>query len=60
MNSQVSPNSPVDRGRSVDPPFAPFRASDVDGSIVDRFEAIAGRFANRIAIEDMTVSLTFA
>lgn len=45
--------SPVDR------PFEAFPDSALYASIVDRFEAIAERFSDRLAIEDQLTSLTY-
>ena len=39
---------------------APFPRSDVEGSVVDRFEKIASRFADRIAVKYQARSLTYA
>src|SRR5437016_8222744 len=50
---------PLDYGGPVDRPFEAFPASALETSITDRFEAIARRFPNRLAIQDMTSSLTY-
>jgi amino acid adenylation domain-containing protein len=52
-------DSPIDYGGPVDRPFEAFPESALHGSIVDRFEAIAERFADRLAIQDQTSSLTY-
>jgi amino acid adenylation domain-containing protein len=45
---------------SFDPLFEPFTDSVLEGSIIDRFNAVARRFASRLAIQDAKVSLTYA
>ena len=40
--------------------FEPFPDSALDGSIVDRFDAIARRFPSRLAISDAADSLTYS
>jgi amino acid adenylation domain-containing protein len=49
-----------DYGGPVDHPFEVFPAFALGGSIIDRFEAIVRRFGARLAIQDATVSLTYA
>src|SRR5271157_2430509 len=51
---------PLDYGGPVDHPFEVFADSVLDKSIIDRFDAIVRRFASRLAIQDMAVSLTYA
>jgi hypothetical protein len=50
----------VDYGGPVDHPLEVFPASALGRSIIDRFEAIVRRFGARLAIQDTTVSLTYA
>ena len=50
---------PLDHGGPVDWPFEAFPNSDVDASIIDRFEVIANRFPDRLAIQDQSTSLTY-
>jgi non-ribosomal peptide synthetase component F len=50
---------PLDHGGPVDRPFEPFPRAALEGSIVDRFDAIARRFAPRLAIEDRDRSFTY-
>ena len=50
---------PADFGGPVDRPFEAFPESDVQASIVDRFEAIAKRFPDRLAIQDQANSFTY-
>jgi amino acid adenylation domain-containing protein len=52
-------DSPIDYGGPVDRPFEAFPECALQGSIVDRFEAIAERFPDRLAIQDQTSSLTY-
>jgi amino acid adenylation domain-containing protein len=51
---------PLDYGGPRDRPFEPFIDAVLEGSIIDRFEAIARRFACRLATQDSRVSLTYA
>lgn len=51
---------PMDHGGPVDRPFEPFPVSALEGSIIDRFAAIAGRFSSRVAISDRARRLTYA
>src|SRR5262249_11997444 len=44
----------------VDQPFEPFADSALEGSIIDRFDAVVLRFASRVAIQDARVALTYA
>ena len=41
-------------------PFEPFPKSALDGSIVDRFNAVVRRFPTRLAVSDATQSLTYS
>jgi acyl-CoA synthetase (AMP-forming)/AMP-acid ligase II len=50
----------LDYGGPVDLPFELFADSVLDGSIIDRFDAIVRRFASRLAIQDDSRSLTYA
>src|SRR5262245_47006861 len=58
--SGVSANLPIDHGGPVDRPFEPFPPSTLDGSIVDRFEHMARRFPERLAVSDSHRNLTYA
>src|SRR5262245_55049628 len=51
---------PIDFGGPTDLPFEPVTEDVLDGSILDRFDAVAARFASRLAIQDERVSLTYA
>jgi amino acid adenylation domain-containing protein len=51
---------PIDHGGPVDRPFQPFSYSALEGSITDRFEAIARRFSTRVAVSDCVRSLTYS
>src|SRR5215208_1907042 len=51
---------PIDHGGPVHRPFEPFPPSALDGSIVDRFEYIARRFATRLAVSDCVRNFTYA
>jgi amino acid adenylation domain-containing protein len=58
-NSFASGSVPLDYGGPVDRPFEAFPESALDATIVDRFEKIAGRFPDRLAIQDLSNSLTY-
>jgi amino acid adenylation domain-containing protein len=49
----------LDHGGPVDRPYEPFPDAALDGSIPDRFEAIARRHADRPAVADATASLSY-
>jgi amino acid adenylation domain-containing protein len=51
---------PIDFGGPADRPFEPIPPTALDGSIPERFEAIARRFPDRPAIEDLERRLTYA
>jgi amino acid adenylation domain-containing protein len=51
---------PLDHGGPVDHPIEPFTDAVLEGSIIDRFDMVALRYADRAAIEDARVSLTYA
>ncbi len=51
---------PIDHDGPLDWPFEPFPASALEGSICERFAAIANRFPCRLAIRDSAHSLTYA
>lgn len=51
---------PLDHGGPVDRPFEPFPYEALEGSILDRFLAIADRYADRLAVQDAKVSRTYA
>ena len=51
---------PVDYGGPIDRPFDPFPKSALNNSIVDRFEIIARRFPDRLAIADHSRSVTYS
>ena len=50
----------IDHGGPVDRPFESFPGSALERSIVDRFDAIARRFAPRLAVADCIRQLTYA
>src|SRR5262245_36770155 len=50
---------PIDYGGPVDRPFEPFPYSVLEGSVIDRFNAVAGRFSERLAVQDLTCCLTY-
>ena len=50
---------PMDHGGPVDRPFAPFPSAALQGSIIDRFAAIARDFSSRVAISDRARQLTY-
>lgn len=50
---------PPDFGGPTDRPFEAFPESAVQASIADRFEAIAKRFPDRLAIQDQANSFTY-
>jgi amino acid adenylation domain-containing protein len=50
---------PIDHCGPVDRPFEPFPYSALEGSIIDRFEAIAKRFTTRVALSDRVSQLTY-
>jgi acyl-CoA synthetase (AMP-forming)/AMP-acid ligase II len=53
--------SPVDYGGPIDRPFEPsFPCAALEGSVIDRFDAIVRRFPDRLAIEDGARGLTYA
>ena len=58
--SRGSARMPLDYGGPVDRPFEPFPSSALDGSIIDRFDVIAHRFPERLAIQDLTCCLTYS
>src|SRR5580704_6828650 len=49
----------IDHCGPVNRPFEPFPYSALEGSIIDRFEAIAKRFATRVALSDRVSQLTY-
>jgi non-ribosomal peptide synthetase component F len=51
---------PIDHGGPVDRPFEAFPESALDGSIIDRFEAVARRFPERLAVQDLARRLSYA
>jgi amino acid adenylation domain-containing protein len=50
---------PLDYGGPVDREFEPFPASALEGSVTERFEAIARRFSDHLAVQDMASALTY-
>jgi amino acid adenylation domain-containing protein len=60
LMSCISEYLTIDHGGPVDRPFEPFPASALERSIVDRFDAIARRFASRLAVRDCVRQLTYA
>ncbi len=57
MNAEPAAPSP---GNDATGPFEPFPESAVEGSIIDRFEAVATCYPEHLAASDDTVSLTYA
>ena len=57
----VSPPEPlaIDHGGPVDCPFEPFPDSALQGSISDRFDAIAARYPDALAVQDLERRLTY-
>ena len=51
---------PLDHGGPVDRPFEPFPRAALDASISERFDAIAKRYPDRIAVTDLSASLTYS
>src|SRR6516225_3777281 len=50
---------PLDYGGPVDRQFEPFPASALEGSVTERFEAIARRFSDHLAVQDMASAVTY-
>jgi amino acid adenylation domain-containing protein len=50
---------PLDYGGPEDRLFEPFPRSALDGSVVDRFDAIAARWPDRLAIQDLNSCLSY-
>jgi amino acid adenylation domain-containing protein len=50
----------IDHLGPVHHPYEPFPESSVQTGILDRFDAVARRFADRLAIQDCTTSLSYA
>jgi amino acid adenylation domain-containing protein len=51
---------PIDFGGPTDRPFDPFPAEALEGSVLDRFALMAGRYPDRLALQDHAASLTYA
>lgn len=51
---------PLDHGGPIDRAFEVFPDCALEGSIVDRFDAIVRRFGDSLAIKDTSVSFTYA
>jgi amino acid adenylation domain-containing protein len=51
---------PIDHGGPTDRTFEPFPYSALEGSILDRFDAVVRRHADRLAVQDAEVGLTYA
>lgn len=51
---------PIDHGGPVDRPFEVFPYSALEGSVLDRFDAVVSRFPERLAIQDSTRRLIYA
>jgi amino acid adenylation domain-containing protein len=58
--SRESMYLPLDYGGPTDRPFEPFPYSVLDGSVIDRFSAIARQYPEKLAVQDLTCSLTYA
>jgi amino acid adenylation domain-containing protein len=57
---RASTGLPIDHGGPIDRPFQPFSVSELDGSLIDRFETIVRRFPDRLAVQDGRCRLTYA
>jgi acyl-CoA synthetase (AMP-forming)/AMP-acid ligase II/thioesterase domain-containing protein len=55
----TEPCPPLDFNGPVSVPFTPWDDSDVDGPILGRFDRIASRFANKIAVDDGVYRFTY-
>src|ERR1700740_3409365 len=51
---------PIDYGGPANRPFEPFPHSVLEGSVIDRFNAVAGRFPEMLAVQDLTCRLTYS
>jgi amino acid adenylation domain-containing protein len=56
LSGKITPSR--DQG-SVDCPFKPFSEAALEGSIIDRFDATAARYAERLAVSDEYRSLNY-
>jgi acyl-CoA synthetase (AMP-forming)/AMP-acid ligase II len=59
VRSTLSMRPPMDHCGPVGRSFEPFPSSALEGSIIDRFDAIAQRFSERVALSDCTHRLTY-
>ena len=50
---------PVDYGGPVDRPFESFPYAALEGSVIDRFDAVVRRFPTRLAVQDSARKLTY-
>ncbi len=50
---------PIDLGGPLDWPFEPFPQSALEGSVSDRFDAIAARLADKLAVQDPDRRLSY-
>jgi acyl-CoA synthetase (AMP-forming)/AMP-acid ligase II/thioesterase domain-containing protein len=55
----TEPCPPLDFNGPVSIPFSPWHDSDVDGPILARFDRIASRFADKIAVDDGVYRFTY-
>jgi amino acid adenylation domain-containing protein len=60
MNFKDASSLRLDADRSVDQPSVLLAASALEGSIIDRFDAIVRQFPSRVAIQDMEASVAYA
>ena len=56
----VSEDLPIDHGGPVGRRFERFPVSALKGSVVDRFDTVAGRFSPRLALDDGIRSFTYS
>ena len=58
--TRIDPAPPLDFGGPTDLAFEPFPETAEEGSVGDRFDEIARRYPDRLAIRDGNISLSFA
>lgn len=57
--SHASKCLPIDHGGPATRPFEAFPYAALEGSVLDRFDAVVSRFPDRLAIQDTTRCLTY-
>jgi non-ribosomal peptide synthetase component F len=60
MHAFPHESPPLDHDGPVDWPFEPFPYSALDASVSDRFDDIAERYSDRLAVSDLNRSLTYS